>query len=233
MMDRIFLEKLKTLTILYAEDEEGIRKKISNSLRYYAKDVIEAENGEVALKLYKKYKPDILFTDIMMPKLDGIELVRAIRKDDDKTPIVIITAHTDREYLLRAVDLHLEQYIIKPINLSDLKNALQKCLDVISKNHAFIRNLPGDYSYDFDNKILTCRDEVIKLSKKEIAFLELLLQNRHRVVTYSELQNYIWQNEIMSDDALKSLVRNIRHKFPKDYIKNLSGVGYKLNDQIS
>ncbi len=232
-MDRIFLEKLKTLTILYAEDEEGIRKKISNSLRYYAKDVIEAENGEVALKLYKKYKPDILFTDIMMPKLDGIELVRAIRKDDDKTPIVIITAHTDREYLLRAVDLHLEQYIIKPINLSDLKNALQKCLDVISKNHAFIRNLPGDYSYDFDNKILTCRDEVIKLSKKEIAFLELLLQNRHRVVTYSELQNYIWQNEIMSDDALKSLVRNIRHKFPKDYIKNLSGVGYKLNDQIS
>ena len=233
MMDKIFLEKLKTLTILYAEDEEGIRRKISDSLRYYAKDVIEAENGEVALRLYKKYKPDILFTDIMMPKLDGIELVRAIRKDDDKTPIVIITAHTDKEYLLRAVDLHLEQYIIKPINLTDLKNALQKCLDVISKNHAFIRDLPSGYSYDFDNKVLTCRDEVIKLSKKEIVFLELLIQNRHRVVTYSELQNYIWQDEIMSDDALKSLVRNIRHKFPKDYIKNLSGVGYKLNDKIS
>lgn len=232
-MDKIFLEKLKTLTILYAEDEEGIRRKISDSLRYYAKDVIEAENGEVALKLYKKHKPDMLFTDIMMPKLDGIELVRAIRKDDTKTPIIIITAHTDREYLLRAVDLHLEQYIIKPINLGDLKNALQKCLDVISKNHAFIRDLLGGYSYDFDNKVLTYEDEVIKLSKKEIAFLELLLQNRHRVVTYSELQNYIWQDEIMSDDALKSLVRNIRHKFPKNYIKNLSGVGYKLNDKIS
>ena len=232
-MDKIFLEKLKTLTILYAEDEEGIRKKISDSLRYYVKEVIEAQNGDIALKLYKEYKPDMLFTDILMPKLDGIELVRAIRKDDTKTPIVIITAHTDKEYLLRAVDLHLEQYIIKPINLADLKNALQKCLDVISKNHALIRDLPEDYSYDFSSKVLTCRDKVIKLSKKEIAFFELLIQNRHRVVTYSELQNYIWQDEIMSDDALKSLVRNIRHKFPKGYIKNLSGIGYKLNDQIS
>ncbi len=231
-MDKIFLEKLKTLTILYAEDEEGIRKKISDSLRYYVKSVIEAQNGERALQLYREQKPDILFTDIMMPKLDGIELVRTIRKDDVKMPIVIITAHTDKEYLLRAVDLHLEQYIIKPINLTDLKNALQKCVDVISKNHAFVRDLPGDYSYDFDSKVLTCRDKVIKLSKKEIAFFELLIQNRHRVVTYSELQNYIWQDEIMSDDALKSLVRNIRHKFPKDYIKNLSGIGYKLNDQI-
>ncbi len=231
-MDKIFLEKLKTLTVIYAEDEEGIRKKISDSLRYYVKSVIEAQNGERALQLYREQKPDILFTDIMMPKLDGIELVRTIRKDDVKMPIVIITAHTDKEYLLRAVDLHLEQYIIKPINLTDLKNALQKCVDVISKNHAFMRDLPGEYSYDFDSKVLTCRDKVIKLSKKEIAFFELLIQNRHRVVTYSELQNYIWQDEIMSDDALKSLIRNIRHKFPKDYIKNLSGIGYKLNDQI-
>lgn len=229
-MDKILLEKLKTLTILYAEDEEGIRKKISDSLRYYVKDVIEAKDGENALKLYKEHQPDIIFTDVMMPKLDGIELVRAIRQDDTKTPIVIITAHTDKEYLLRAVDLHLEQYIIKPINLTDLKNALRKCVDVISKIHALIRDLPGDYSYDFDNKILTCRDKIIKLSKKEIAFFELLIQNRHRVVTYSELQNYIWKDEFMSDDALKSLVRNIRQKFPKDYIKNLSGIGYRLND---
>ncbi|MFK5882284.1 MAG: response regulator transcription factor [Sulfurospirillum sp.] len=232
-MDKIFLEKLKTLTLLYAEDEEGIRKKVSDSLRYYVKEVIEAQNGQEALKLYKEYKPDILFTDIMMPILDGIELVRAIRKGDNKTPIAIITAHTDKEYLLRAVDLHLEQYIIKPINLTDLKNTLQKCVDVISKNRALIRDLPGEYSYDFDSKILTCGDKVIKLSKKEIAFFELLIQNRYRVVTYSELQNYIWQDEIMSDDALKSLVKNIRQKFPKDYIKNLSGIGYRLNDQIS
>lgn len=232
-MDKISLQKLKTLTILYAEDEEKIRKKISDSLRYYVKGVIEAQNGQIALKLYRELKPDIVFTDIKMPKKDGIELVKEIRKDDKQTPIVMITAHTDEEYLLSVVNLHLEEYIIKPINLKDLKNSLQKCLDVISKNHSVSKDLPCGYSYDFDTKILTCRGEVIKLNKKEIAFFELLIQNRHRVLTYVEFQNYIWQDDFMSNDALKSLVRNIRQKFPKDYIINLSGVGYRLNDKIS
>ena len=229
-MDKILLEKLKTLTILYAEDEEGIRKKISDSLRYYVKDVIEANDGEIALELYKDKKPDIVFTDIMMPKMGGIELVKNIRQENKDIPIVMITAYTDKEYLLDVVDLHLEQYIVKPINLKDLKESLEKCLDVISKKYATVKELVDGYRYNFDDKTLTCKEEKIKLTKKEIAFLELLLQNRHRIVTYAQLQESIWRDEIMSDEALKSLVRNIRHKVPKEYIKNLSGVGYKIND---
>jgi len=229
-MDKISLEKLKTLTILYAEDEEGIRKKISNSLGYYVKEVIEASNGEEALKLYRDKKPDIIFTDIMMPKMDGIELVKEIRKENVEVPIIVLTAHTDKKYLLGAINLYLEQYIIKPINLKDLKNSLERSLSVISKNHSISKKLPQDCSYDFDTKILTCAEQEIKLNKKEMHFFELLLHNQHRVVTYKELQDYIWEDDYMSDNALKSLVRNIRHKLPKDYIQNLSGVGYKINN---
>ena len=228
-MDKISLEKLKTLTILYAEDEEGIRKKITNSLGYYAKEVIEASNGEEALRLYREKKPDIIFTDIMMPKMDGIEFVKEIRKENVEIPIVILTAHTDKKYLLSAIDLYLEQYIIKPINLKDLKNSLERSLSVISKNHSISKKLPQDCSYDFDTKILTCKEQDVKLNKKEINLFELLLHNQHRVVTYKELQDHIWGDDYMSDDALKSLVRNIRQKLPKDYIQNLSGVGYKIN----
>lgn len=166
----------------------------------------------------------------MMPIMDGIELVKTIRKEDTKTPVVIVTAHTDKDYLLSAVELHLEQYIVKPINLKELKDALYKCLSVISQNHAVEKKLPYGYSYDFDHKILTCKDQEIKLTKREIAFFELLLQNKNRVVTYDELQNYIWGDDVMTDAALKSLIRNIRHKLPKDYIKNLSGIGYRLAD---
>lgn len=227
-MDKTVLEKLKTLSILYVEDEEGIRKKMSDSLKYYSKEVYEAPNGKVGLKIYKEKKPDIIFTDILMPQMDGIEFVKEIRKEDSKTPIVMVTAHTDKEYLLSAVELHLEQYIVKPINLKDLKESLQKCMDVISTNHSVLKELPCGYSYDFDNKLLTCNSNEIVMSKKEIAFFELLLQNRHRVVTYDELQYNIWQDDVMTDCALKSLLRNIRQKFPKGYIKNLSGVGYRL-----
>ncbi len=165
-----------------------------------------------------------------MPKMDGIELVKTIRKTDSKTPIVMATAHTDKEFLLNVVELHLEQYIVKPINLKELKNALEKCLTVIGDNHAIEKELPCGYSYDFDHKTLTCNDEEISLTKREIAFFELLLQNKNRVVTYDELQNYIWEDDVMTDAALKSLLRNIRNKFPKGYIKNLSGIGYRLAD---
>ena len=89
-MDKLFLERLKTLKILYAEDEEGIRDNIAASLRYYAKEVIEAENGKIALELYKSEHPDIVITDILMPVMNGVDLVREIRKTDEMTPLVII-----------------------------------------------------------------------------------------------------------------------------------------------
>lgn len=228
-MQKEILEKLKTLTVLYVEDEEDIRKKISNSLSYYVGEVVEASNGEEGLDLYHKIKPDIIFTDIAMPIIDGIELVKIIREDDTKTPIIMITAHTDTEYLLDAVKLHLEHYIVKPINLKDLKSSLEKCIKVISDNNSVLqKKLPDGYYYDFDCKILTKDNEEIHLTKKEIVFFELLIKNTHRVVTYEEIENYIWEDSVMTEGALKSLLRNIRNKFPKDYIKNLSGIGYKI-----
>ena len=229
-MQKEFLEKLKTLKILYVEDEEDIRKKISNSLSYYVKEVIEAKNGKEGLSLYYELKPDIIFTDIMMPEMNGIELVKTIRKEDNKTPIVMVTAHTDQEYLLSAVQLHLEQYIVKPINLKELKNTLEKCIHVICENKTIKKNLPDGYNYDLDHKVLTHNNKEIHLTKKEIIFLELLLENKNRVVSYDELQTKVWEDDVMTDGALKSLIRNMRNKLPKDYIKNLSGIGYRIAD---
>ena len=229
LMDKLLLEKLKTLTILYAEDEEGIRKNVTKTLQYYLKRVVEASCGDEALRLYHSEKPDIVFTDIMMPgSMDGVELARQIREIDARIPIVIITAYTDKEYLLKAVNLHLEQYIVKPINLKSLKDTLVKCVEIISSQRSIDMDLPSGYSYDFDNKLLSFNGEEIKLTKMQIAFFEILLQNRHRIVTFDELQSSVWQDQVMTDSALKSLVKNLRQKLPKEYIVNLSGVGYKF-----
>ena len=227
-MDKLFLERLKTLKILYAEDEEGIRKNIAASLRYYAKEVIEAENGKVALALYQTCKPDVVITDVLMPHMNGVELVTHIRANDETTPIVIISAHTDKEYLLKVVDMHLEQYIVKPVNLKSLLAALERCLRRISFRQAIVYELPCGYFYDMDHKQLSFEGELMHLNKKESLFLELLLHNKQRIVTYEELQTYIWQDDIMTDSALRSLVRNLRKKLPKDFITNLSGVGYRF-----
>lgn len=227
-MNKDFLERLQTMTILYAEDEEGIRKNIADALRYYTKEIYEAANGEEALNIYEEKKPNIILTDIHMPIMDGIEFVKTIREENKRIPIVMITAHTDKEYLLEAVELKMEKYIVKPIDIDELFEALEKCIEQLSVNRIVQLEVNEDYTYDYDKKELSYKDEHIKLNKKELVFLELLISNQNRVVTYDELQEYVWGDDVMTDSALRSLVRNLRKKIPTDIIFNLSGIGYRL-----
>lgn len=227
-MKKESLERLKSLRILYVEDENEIRQNTIKSLKFFTQEVYEAENGLVGWEMYLKHKPDIIMTDILMPKLNGIELVRRIRQHDPHVCIVIITAHTDTEHLLGAIDLHLEQYIVKPITLDSLNTALSRCLARIETKKAFLLNLPSGYTYDIDHKVLSYEGETIKLNKKEILFFEILLLNSHRVVTYAELQEHVWMDDIMTDSALRTLVRSVRKKLPQDLITNLSGNGYRF-----
>lgn len=192
------------------------------------KDVFEASNGQEAYDVYKEKKPDIILSDIHMPVMDGISFVKKLRKEDRDIPVVMITAHTDKKYLLEAVELHMEKYIVKPIELDELFEVLEKCVDVLNLNNITILKVDNNYSYDHDRKELFYKDEVIILNKKEMSFLELLISNQNRVVTYEELQEYVWADDIMTDSALRSLVRNLRKKIPTDVIFNLSGIGYRL-----
>lgn len=223
-----FLEKLKNCTILYAEDEIGIRENIADSLRYYVKEIIEASNGEEAFLLYEEKKPDIILTDIHMPILNGIEFVKKVRENNRDIPVIMITAHTDKEYLLQAVELHMEKYIIKPIDFDELIQSLETCVNLLEVNKQIVLNVDSDYIYNYDRKELKYKEKNLILNKKELMFLEVLIKNQKRIVTYDELQEYVWGDDVMTDSALRSLVRNLRKKLPSDIIYNLSGVGYRF-----
>jgi len=222
------LEKLQTLTILYAEDEAGIRKNIADALHYYVKEVYEAENGLEAFEIYQQKSPDIILSDIHMPLLDGIGFVRKVRNKNRDIPVVMITAHTDKQYLFDAIDLHMEKYIVKPIELDPLLEILEQCADIIDSSRIKTLEVDTRYSYDYGKKELTYDHKSIILNKKEIRFLEVLISHQERVVTYVELQDTVWINDVMTDSALRSLVRNLRKKLPTDIVSNLSGVGYRL-----
>lgn len=227
-MANVFFDKLKGMTILYAEDEEGIRKNIADSLSYYCKEIFEAQNGHEAYEIYEEKQPDIILSDIHMPIMNGLELVKKIRETNREIPIVMITAHTDKEYLLEAVELHMEKYIVKPIDIDELFETLEKCVNILDSNNKVCLNVDTDYLYDFDSKELKYKEKEVILNKKEMLFLEVLIQNQNRIVNYEELQDKVWGDDIMTDSALRSLVRNLRKKLPTDLIFNLSGVGYKL-----
>ena len=227
-MQKELLQKLQNLTILYAEDEIGIRKNIADSLGYYVKEVYEASNGAEAFDIYEEKHPDIILSDIHMPVLNGIEFVKKVRLTNRDIPIVMITAHTDKKYLLEAVELHMEKYIIKPLDLEDLFDVLEKCLSIIEVNNQVSLDINKNYVYDYDKKELKYKDESIPLNKKEMLFFEVLISNQNRVVTYEELQDKVWGDDVMTDSALRSLVRNLRKKLPSDIIFNLSGLGYRF-----
>lgn len=227
-MKKDFFDKLKNMTILYAEDEEGIRKNISDSLSYYVKEVYEAQNGSIAYDIYKEKSPDIILSDIHMPIMDGIEFVKKVRLENREIPVVMITAHTDKKYLLEAVELHMEKYIIKPVDIDVLFDVLEQCVSVLNMNRVVSLSVDSNYVYDYDKKELQYKNELVILNKKEMSFLEFLISNQSRVVTYEELQEYVWGDDIMTDSALRSLVRNLRKKLPTDIIFNLSGVGYRI-----
>jgi len=219
---------LKNLKVLFVDDEDIIREKIVSSLGYIVSEVVAASDGKIALEKLKNFTPDLIITDLEMPQMNGIELIQHIRKNDKDTCIMVVTAYTSEKYLLELIDMHIEKYIVKPITLEKLIDALESCQKAFEKTSTLKRELPEDYKYDWNQKILLHDDKMISLTKKEILFLELLFKNINTITPFEELQRIVWQDSIMTDNALRSLIRNLRRKLPKDFIVNLSGIGYKV-----
>lgn len=117
---------LLSLEVLYVEDEELIRSALSRYIRRRVKKLYEAENGEVGLSLYKEHKPNLIITDIQMPRMDGLTMSEKIRELDRDVPIVVISAFNDEEYLIKAIDLGVDKFLKKPVDNSDLLQILNR-----------------------------------------------------------------------------------------------------------
>lgn len=215
-------------SLLYVEDDEGVRNVNSRILKRMFKVVYEAVNGLDGIEKYEKNKPDIIITDIKMPLLDGISMVKKIREDDKKTRIIITTAFTEEGNLIDAVELDIVRYIVKPLNQRNLFPALEKAVEQSGDIFKVILN--EKIILDLQNSVLVNDKEEFHLSKKELMFLELLSKNPTRAVKYEEIESYIWYDEPMSIYSLRTLVGNIRRKYKlESQIQNISGMGYKLD----
>ena len=219
----------KNIKILYVEDDEIARENGIEYLQNFFEQIYEASDAIKALQLYEKYQPDIIITDIQMPKLNGLEFVKKIRQKDKKTQIIIITAFCDKDYLLKAIELGLVKYLVKPVCEKEFEEALFLCVNSLQNNESNIIKLDENSYFDIFNKNLLINEEIIKLRTKEILFLELLIKNKNRYVSYEEIENYVWSDSVMTKDALKTLVKNIKIKISKDLILNLTNSGYKID----
>ncbi len=217
------LHRLKNITILCVEDNLGVRKRLVNTLRFYFKKVLEAKDGKEAYDIYETSKPNTIITDIDMPSMDGIELAKKIRKTDKNIPIIILTAYSNEEYLLELINLKINHFILKPINAQKLEFALKEVfgeISIIKINESLYVNL--------NTMEIKDKEKSIKITNRERLFLELLHKNRANVTTYQNIQDYVWQNDIMSQTALKTFIKVLRKKFSTEVIENISGMGYRF-----
>jgi two-component system, OmpR family, response regulator VanR len=219
---------LKTLNVLVVEDDDFLRSKFSDLLDMFFHNVYSAENGAVALEKFQKESIHVLFTDIEMPRMGGIELIEKVRQLDKNIPIVVISAYTDSHILLKSIELHLIKYLVKPIELNELKEVLHDCLKSILENSTLDIEVDENVTYSYTSKHLINNGEIITLSKKEYQLLELLLENKNKPVSKELIREKIWDNEKMSDAALKNFILRLRKKTGADNILTVATIGYMI-----
>jgi len=220
------MNKFEVFTILYIEDDAGIRSVNSRILKRMFQKVHEAADGKEGYELYLQHKPHIILTDIKMPRMDGIELSKKIRENDSKVKIIISTAFSDKDYLLAAVELNLERYLVKPLTKRNLIPALEKAiLGIQSSSKLYISK---DFYYNHNTELFYYQDNIIEMNKKELLFLSLLVKNDCRVVTYLEIEQVVWEHEYMSIHSLRTTIGFLRKKLPYNAISNVSNMGYRL-----
>ncbi len=212
---------LKDKTVLYVEDDEVVLANISKLLKNYFKIVHTASDGQRGYEAFMDKDIDLLLVDIELPRLNGINLIKEIRKVDQNVPVVIISAYTKTDYLLESVELKLDKYIVKPFTSKKFHTLLKKLDD----------NFRGDGAYELTKGVLVNKDECYitfegqthVLTPKELEFLEIL--SLKGVVNYNEIDG-IWQDDPPTQDAIRSFIKTLRKKLPQNFLKNRQNLGY-------
>ena len=224
-MNEELLKELKDISILCVEDEDGIRDTIVSTLKYYFKEVYEARDGNEAYELYEYYKPKIILSDIQMKDCNGLELVKKIRQTDNETMIIMLTAYSNEEHLIELINLNINHFILKPLNLKKLNEALEKYLIKAVEPILLFDDLVLD---SHKRELIYKGTELIHLRKREKDFLHLLYEKKGSILKYEEIEFELWSDKEMTSHALKSFIKELRNKIPVNIIKNVPQEGYTL-----
>jgi DNA-binding response OmpR family regulator len=218
---------LKTLRVLLVEDEVKLSQLLKNAIgdNFYKFSV--ANDAYEGLELFKKMEADIVITDINMPNKSGLEMAKELKEIDADLPIIILSAFSDTEKLLNAIDVGVVKYFIKPFDPDELLEYIASLQERFGERSILLQD---GYIYDKAKKTLYKKNRYVALSKKEKQFLELLIEYYEKgiyVVGDDVIKSYLWDDEV-SDERLRTFIRRFRTKTSKELIKNIKAQGYQI-----
>ena len=230
----------KSFSILYVEDEPDVRTVVTKILNAFFDDILIAENGEVGLELFQKNMPDIVMTDIRMPIMNGLDMAKQIKEISPKTQIIITTAFNDEKYFLKAIDLGIDKYIIKPIMaepmLSTIYNIVKRLQDDIEldkfkrkdiedKINSVSQSVVSDVVNAFPNPVITYKNDKVLFTNS--AFLKLL--DTDDIDKINSNSTFSFNNVIEKRDGFLS---NIEDYSDDDVALNRVSIKHKYGHQI-
>lgn len=217
---------LKTLKILIVEDEKRLAQLLKEAISDSFFSIVIAKDGNEGFKKFKTFKPDIIITDIMMPFCDGLEMTKKIKELDDNIPIIVLSAHSDKEKLLTAIDLGINKYFIKPFDPEEVIEHINKIAPKLRKQKQVI--LKDDFIFDNNSSTLYKNSTLIILTKREKEFFHLLIKHKNSLVTTKQIKTTLWEEDV-NDERLRTFIKRLRLKTSKDVIDNISGQGYLIS----
>ena len=214
---------LKDKTVLYIEDEQDIRENVTELISEHFFKFHTSSSAEEGYQLFQDKKIDIVITDIEMASMSGLDLLEKIREENSKIHLVVISAHTKIEYLLEAIPFKLEQYVVKPLNSKKIRELLSTLNEAFSNDN--IVSLAPNLLLDKERSVIIFNAKEEVLTSKENGILTILAEKK--MITYDEIE-YLWGDEIASDNAIRSCIKKLRKKLPDKFLKTRSGLGYYI-----
>ncbi len=219
--------------ILIADDEKEIVQLLRIYLETDTVTVLEANDGAQAMALLEQHPVDLALVDIMMPKVDGYQLIKAIRRQENYIPVIVISAKVALSDRVLGIDLGADDYVTKPF----------EPLEVAAKVRAHLRRLnaalrPAQERHvvsacgvelDLDTCTVNVGDENVELTKAEFKVLELLISQPRRVFTKEQIYESAWYDDgAVDDNTIRVIISRLRDKIGSDHIKTIRGLGYRF-----
>ena len=221
-------------TILVVDDEIDLLDLIEYNLRKEGFNVLKAENGEEGIKVAKEENPDLVLLDIMIPKMDGMQAVEEMRKDDalKKIPVIFLTARSDEKTEVEGLNKGGDDFITKPISTTKLISRIKAVLRRFDEKEEYQNILEvHDITIDRDRYIVSKDEEEYHLPRKEFELLFYLASRKGKVLDRQTLLNKVWGDNIyVVDRTVDVHVRKIREKLGDHYIETVKGVGYRFKE---
>lgn len=223
--------------ILIVEDEEKLSRVLQLELQYENYETEIADNGLDALRLMKEQQFDLVLLDIMIPQLSGLEVLRRLRRTDEETPVILLTARDEVHDKVSGLDLGANDYVTKPFQIEELLARIRVHLrKTVNTKQVTEKLAVGELTVDIQTREVKRENIEIQLTPREFDLLTYLMKNKNIVLTRDQIMEEVWGYDYMGDtNVVDVYIRYLRQKIDKDfsypYIETIRGVGYTIKDE--